>query len=90
MDDSALNDPLKSGCGFGINIGVGNKVAEFSVNILHQIASEQIQVNPAGPHHGGRICIIGQRVEQMLQSRIFLTPLIGLSQSVVESFFETS
>ena len=85
-----LNDALEAGGRLGIDIGIGNQIAQFRIDIFHQITAQQIEVYPAGTHYGGRIGIIRQRMKQMLQRGIFLSPLIGLSQGVVEGFFQTS
>jgi hypothetical protein len=54
------------------------------IDILNQRLAERVKVDVAGPHDGCRIGIVNQGEQQMLERRIFVMPLVGKGQCLME------
>ena len=90
MDNGTLDDPLEAGGRLGILLATRDEVFQLGLDIVDKIAAQEIEVNAAGAHHGCRVLIINQRQQQVLKRRIFLLPLVGEGQSLMQGFFEAS
>ncbi len=90
VNDRALDHALEAGGRLGILIGSGRQVGEFGVDVFEQVAAQDIQIDIAGAHDGGRILVVDQREQQMLERGVFLMTLAGEGQRLVESLFKAT
>ena len=63
---------------------------EFGVDILDEVAPQRVDLDVAGPHDGGRVLVVDQREQQVLQRRVFVPALAGERQGAVEGLFEAA
>ena len=77
MDHGALDDALEAGGRLGILVIAGHQIVELGVDIGEHRALQLFEVDVAGAHDGGRVGIVDQRQQQVLERRIFVMPLIG-------------
>ena len=87
MDHGPLDDTLKAGRRLRILAAVGDKVGQFRVDVIDEVAAQSVEINIAGAHHGGRVLIVDQRQEQMLEGGVFVAPLPRQSESTVKGLF---
>ena len=90
MNDGALQDALETGSGLGVLTPIRDEIFELRVDIFHQIAPQNVEIDIAGAHDGGRVLILDQGEQQMFQCRIFVVALIGRGQRTMEGLFEVS
>jgi len=88
VNDRALDDALETGRGLGVFAVVHHKRAELIVHIAGEGPPQGTEVDFAGAHHGGGFFVVDQRQEQVLQRRIFVLSLIGVSDGAMQGFFE--
>jgi len=89
MDHRTLDDPLEARSRFGILIIAGHQIAEFLVDIIADGTAQLVDVDIARAHDRCRIRILDQRQQQMLKRGIFVMPLIGIGQRLMDRLFET-
>ena len=89
MNDRALDDALEARRGFGILVIAGDQVAEFLVDIIADRAAQLFKINIAGAHDRGGVGVLDQGQQQMLERGIFVMPLIGIGQRLMDRLFET-
>ncbi len=88
MQDGALDHPLEPGGGLRIGVFLSLERLVFLIEILADNAGQFFGIDTASGHHFGRIAIIDQRQQQMLQSGIFMAPVDRVLDRVVERLFE--
>ena len=81
MDHGALDDALEAGGRLGILVIAGDQIVEFGVDIVEHGALQLLEVDVAGAHDGGRVGVVDQRQQQMLERGIFVMPLVGESRA---------
>ena len=69
---------------------VGDEVRELGVDIVDEVAAQDVEVDVAGAHDGGRVLIVDQGEEEMLERGVFVPPLAGEGESSVEGLFEAA
>jgi hypothetical protein len=89
MDDGTLDDALEARGGLGILIITCDQVAELLVDIIANSATQLFKINIAGAHDGRSVGILDQRQKQMLERGIFMVPLIGIGQRLMDRLFKT-
>ena len=67
----------KPAVGFEVLVIAGNEIVQFRVDIGQYGLFEFVEIDIAGAHDGGRIAVIYQRKQQMLERRIFMVAFIG-------------
>ncbi len=90
MDGGALHHALEAGGRLRV---AGRSVArpgQVLVQELAQILPQLVEVDAAGAQHGGRIAVVGQAEQQVLQRRIFVPALAGERQGAVQRLFEVA
>ena len=55
-----------------------------SFDICGEAAAQLVDVDIAGPHHGGGVLVVDQREQQMLERGIFVVPFVGEREGPVE------
>ena len=90
VDHGALDDALEAGRGLGILGAFRHQVVEFRLDVGREIALELLEIDVAGAHDGGRVLVVDQGEQQMLERRIFVVPLIGERERPVKRLFEAA
>ncbi len=90
MDHRTLDDALEAGRRLGIVAPVGDEVGQFGIDVIDEIAPEQVEIDAAGAHHRSRVLVVDQRQQQVFQGGVFVTALVGQGQSPVKRLFETA
>ncbi len=88
MDRGALQDPLEAGGRLRLAAAVGDEVAELAVDVIDEIAAQPLDIDVAGPHDRDRVGILGQRQQQMLESREIVAALICIGKGPVQRLLE--
>ena len=90
MDHRALDDALEAGGGLRILVRPRGEVGELGIDVLDQVAAQDVEVDVAGAHDGGRIVVVDQCEEQVLQRRVFLAALAREGEGLVKGLFKAS
>ncbi len=90
MNDGALDDALEPGRRLRILAAVGDEVGEFRVDVIDQVPAQGVEIHVAGAHDRGRILIIDERQEQMLEGGVFVAALAGEGKGPVKGLFQTA
>ena len=61
---------------------------EFAVDVIPQGDLQCRHIDVAGLHYACRIDIIDQGEEEMLQRGVFVPPLVGEGERLMQGFFE--
>ena len=87
VNDGALNDALERRRRAGI-LRVGHdQTIEFFVDELLQIGLERVDIDIAAGQNGHSVAIFGQREEEMLERREFVTAFTSQVHRRMQSFF---
>ncbi len=90
MDHRTLDHPLETRRWFRILTPVGDEIGQFAVDVFDQVATQDVEVDVAGPHDGSGILIVDQREQQMLQRGVFVPALTRESEGSVKGLFKTA
>ena len=90
VDHRALDHALEAGGRLGILAAVGDEVRQLGVDVLDEVAAQEVEIDVAGAHDRGRILVVDQREEEMLQRGVFVPALAGEREGSVEGLFETA
>ena len=90
VDHGALDHALEAGGRLAVLAAVGDQVLQFGFQIAGQIALELLGVDVARPHHRGRVLVVDQREQQMLERGVFVVALVGERQRPVEGLLEAA
>ena len=88
VQDRALDDALEAAGRSRIGRAVGDQRAELIVEILLHRRAKLVAADAAGGHHLGRMLVVDQRDQQMLEGRILVPAAAGLPKRIVEGLFE--
>jgi hypothetical protein len=61
VNDRAMDHALKARGGLRLRLLVDNEIVEIVVEIVDQLAAQEIEVDIAGAHDGRRVAIIDKR-----------------------------
>ncbi len=90
MQHGALHHPLEAGGGLGLLGFIHHQGGEILVDIfLHRLA-QHIHVDIAGFHHLAGIGIVQQSEQQMFQRGIFVVPVAGELDGMVQCLLQTA
>src|SRR5580704_3107528 len=90
MNNVALDDALEARGWLGILRSVGDEIVQLGFEIRDEAPAQLFQVHIARPHHGGRILILDQRQQEMLERGVLMMPLVGESKRPVKRLFEAT
>ena len=90
VNDGALDHALEPGGRLGILVPFGHEIVEFGFDVGGQAALEFFQIDVAGAHDGGRILILEQREQQMLERRVFVVALVCEGERPMKRLFEAA
>ena len=88
VEDGALDDALEAAGRGRVGAAVGDQGAELIVEIVLHAGAQLVAADAAGGHDLGRMLVVDQRDQQMLEGRIFVPAAAGFGQRVVEGLFE--
>ena len=80
VDHGALDDALEAGGRLGILAAVGDQVFELGFDVGDEVAPQLVEIDVAGAHDRGRILVVDQRQQQVLERGVFVVTLIGERQ----------
>ena len=89
VQNGALDHPLETGRGLGIAVVLGLQGLIFLVEVLAHNFSKFAQIDPASGHHFGRVRILDQCEQQMLERCIFMRAIGCSLERIVKRLFET-
>ncbi len=75
---------LESSC------ALADQVFEFAFEVGRQAAPQLVEIDIAGPHHGGGILVVDQREQQVLERGVFVMPLVGERQRAMQGLFKVA
>ncbi len=87
MDHRPLDHPLEAGRGLGVLASVAGQVREFGVDIFDEAAAQRVDLDVAGPHHGGCVLVVHQGEKQMFERRVFVAAFAGQGERPVKGLF---
>ncbi len=88
VNHGALDHALETGGRLGfLPIGRGEG-GEIIIDIERQRGLERGQIDIAGAHDRGRVGIVYQREQQVLERRILVPARIGVADCAMQGFFE--
>ena len=90
VDHGALDHALEAGGRLGILAAVGDQVLELGFDIGDEVAPQLVEIDIAGAHHRGRVLVVDQRQQQMLQRRVFVVALVGERERPVKRLLEAA
>ena len=88
VDHCALAHPLEARRGLGVLAIVHDQRAPLVVHVVGEGGPERAELDVAGPHHTGRILVIDQAEEQVLERCVFVLALVGVGHRAMQGFFE--
>ncbi len=89
MQHGALHHALEAGGGFGLLAVLDHQGDQFLIDIFLHRAPERVGVDIAGFHHLAGIGIVHQGQQQMFKSRVFMMPVTGKFDGVMQGRFQT-
>ena len=87
MDDGALDDALESRRRLRIRPAIEDEVREFGVNVFDEVATQQVDIDAAGPHHRGGVLVVDQREQKVFERGVFVPPLARKRERTMEGLF---
>ncbi len=88
MDRRALQDALEARRRLGVLDMRRDQVRQLVVNIVRHVSAQLFELDRAGAQHRHGVLILGQGEEQMLQRRVFMAPLVGVSECPMKCFLK--
>ena len=90
MQHGALHHALEAGGGLGVLAILDHQGDQFLVDIfLHRLA-QRVDVDIAGLHHLAGVGIVHQGQKQMFQRGVFVMPVAGELDGVMQGLFQTA
>ena len=90
VDHGALDHALEAGGRLRILAAVGDEVGELGVDIFDEVAAQRVEIDVAGAHDGGRVLVVDEGEEEVLERGVFVPALAGERERPVEGLFETA
>ena len=90
VNDRALDDALEARRGFRPLLVARHQLGQFLVDVLLEVAPQQVEIDVARPHHRGGVAVVDERQQQMLERRQLMIALAGQRQGAVQGLFETA
>ncbi len=82
MEGGALDDALESVGRLRLVLAVHDQVFQLGVEVVDDRLAKDFEVDPASPHHRGRIDVVDEGEEQMLEGRVFVPALVRQRQGL--------
>ena len=77
----------KPAVGFEFLTPVGDEVRELRVDVLDEVTAKHVEIDVAGAHHRGRVLVVDEGEEQVLERGVFVAALAGKRKRAVEGLF---
>ena len=90
MQHGALHHALEAGGGLGFLAILDHQGDEFLVDIFLHRPAQRLDVDIAGLHHLAGVGIVHQGQQQMLQRGVFMMPVAGELDRVMQRLFQTA
>ncbi len=69
---------------------VGDEVRELRVDVFDEVAAQHVEIDVAGAHDRGRVLVVDEGEEQVLERGVFVAALVGKREGPVEGLFEAA
>ncbi|MNE13814.1 hypothetical protein D3C80_1066640 [compost metagenome] len=89
MDDGPLDDTLEAGGRLRVFVIAGHEVGKFVIDIIGNGLAQVFKVDVTSAHDRRRVRVINQREKQMFERGIFMMPLVGEGQCLMQRLFKT-
>ncbi len=73
----------KPAVGFEILVALADQVLQLGFEVRCQAAPKLVEVHIARPHDGGRVLVIQESEQKVLQRGVLVVPLVGERQRAV-------
>ena len=90
MQHGALHHALEAGGGLGFLAILDHQGDEFLIDIFLHRPAQRIGIDIAGLHHLAGIGIVHQGQQQMFQGGVFVMPVAGELDGVMQGLFQTA
>ena len=88
VQDGALDHPLESGGGLGLDRLVGGQALQLLVDEALEVAPQPVHVDAARLEDGDGVGVVQEREQEMFQGRELVPPLDGKRQRAVQALLE--
>ena len=88
VNHRALDHALETRGRLGVVGPVRYQIFEFGFEVIDQAGAQLVEIDAAGPHHGGRIGVIDQRQQKMLQRRVLMMSFVCNRQRAMQGLFK--
>ena len=84
----ALDDALETGCGLGVFASIGHEVFKLAVDIGNEAFFQRGEIDGARAQDRRGVGVLQQAQQQMLERRVFVSPLPGERHGAVKGLFQ--
>ena len=77
----------KPAVGLESSTPVGDEVRELRVDVFDEVAAKHVEIDVAGAHHRGRVLVVDEGEEQVLERGVFVAALAGEGKGPMEGLF---
>jgi hypothetical protein len=88
VNHRALDDPLEAGRRLGVLAVVDHQAAQLVVEVLAEALLQPRQIDVAGAHDRGRLLIVEETEQQVLQCRVFVLATVRVRDRAMKGLFE--
>ena len=88
MNDRALHDALKARRRLCVLAVVDDQRRQIGIDISRQRPAQRLDIDIARPHDRGRVLIVDQRQQQMLERRVFVIALVRQRHRAVKGVLQ--
>lgn len=76
--------------GLESSVALDDQVLEFGVDVFDQVPLERVEIDIAGAHDRRRVLVFHKGEQEMFERRVFLLPLVGEGQGLMQGLFKAS
>jgi hypothetical protein len=88
VDGGPLQHALKAGGRLRVLDVVRDEIDELVVDIAGEIPAELLEIDGAGAQHGHGVLVLRQGQEKVLERRVFVPSLVGVSEGPMQGLFK--
>jgi hypothetical protein len=88
MDNGTVDDALETRRRLRFGRSLDNEGTKLGVEVLGQAPAQLLDVDIAGPQDGGRVAIVDDRQQQMLERCVLMGAFVGELEGTMERSFQ--
>ena len=85
----AVHHALEAGRGLRFGGALHEQAGKLAVEIFGDALAQGVEVHEAGLHDGGRVAVVQQGQQKVLERGVFVVPLVGVFQRAMQRRLET-